>query len=105
MRVLLDESLPRRLAGALPGHHVVTVPQSGWASRKNGELLRRADAQFDVFVTPDCHLLEQQNVSGLRFCIVALRARSNAFADLLPLVQELSRRLADLAAGQILRLG
>ena len=53
MRVLLDECLPRELATELPGHEVWTVPQAGWASIKNGALLRLAVTRFDVFVTID----------------------------------------------------
>ncbi len=104
MRVLLDESLPRRLKAQLPDHDVRTVPEVGWASKKNGELLRLADERFDVFVTPDAHLPEQQNLSGLRLCIIILRARSNDIADLLPLVPQLRNALANVAAGQVIRL-
>jgi hypothetical protein len=37
----------------LKDHAVITVPEAGWAGFKNGELLRLAQAQFDVFVTVD----------------------------------------------------
>ena len=40
--VLRDECLPRRLKDDLPGHDVKTVPEVGWAGRKNGELALRA---------------------------------------------------------------
>lgn len=54
MRILLDESAPRGLKELLPGHEVKTVPEQGWASKLNGELLGLAVAdRFDVFVTPD----------------------------------------------------
>ena len=39
MRVLLDECLPRGLAGELTGHQVVTVSQAGWTGMRNGESL------------------------------------------------------------------
>ena len=104
MRVLLDESLPRQLKAQLSGHEVVTVPEIGWAGKKNGELLRLANERFDVFVTPDAHLPEQQNLSGLRVGIVILRARSSDIADLLPLVPQLQLALARVAAGQVIRL-
>ena len=39
---------------------MVTVPQAGWAGIQNGELLRRAQEQFDVFVTVDRNLSFQQ---------------------------------------------
>ena len=51
MRVLLDECLPRRLKRELVGHDARTAPEMGWASKRNGELLRAAvaDTRFDVF--------------------------------------------------------
>jgi len=52
-KVLLDENLPRDLAAALPEFEVWTVGRAGWGGIKNGELLRRASAEFDVFVTAD----------------------------------------------------
>lgn len=36
MCVLLDEYLPRRFQHAFVGHEVRTVPEMGWASKKNG---------------------------------------------------------------------
>ena len=43
MRVLLDESTPRRLAASFPdSFDTRTVQQMGWAGRGNGELLRLA---------------------------------------------------------------
>jgi hypothetical protein len=42
MRVLLDECLPRKLKNDLAGHDVRTVPDMGWAGKKNGELLQLA---------------------------------------------------------------
>jgi predicted nuclease of predicted toxin-antitoxin system len=60
MRVLLDESLPRQLKDNLSGHQVRTVPKVDWAGKKNGELLRLAQQQFDVFVTPDAQLPNQR---------------------------------------------
>lgn len=105
MRILLDESLPRKLKDDLPEHKVVTVPEAGWASRRNGELLRLADAHFDVFVTPDRHLSEQQNLTGLRLILVVLRARSNDITDLRPLMADLLSVLPRLQPGQIFRLG
>jgi hypothetical protein len=56
MKVLLDECVDRRLARDIEGHEVRTVPEAGWAGLKNGELLKRAQDQFDVFVTVDRNL-------------------------------------------------
>lgn len=53
MRILLDENLDWRLRRELSGHVVDSVPLIGWAGLKNGELLTRANGQYDVFVTMD----------------------------------------------------
>ena len=52
MKVLLDESTPRRLASSFPGSFEIhTVQQMGWAGCGNGELLRlAADHGFDSIV-------------------------------------------------------
>jgi hypothetical protein len=63
--VLLDECVDRRLAGDIVGHDVTTVPDAGWAAFKNGELLTRAQQEFDVLVTVDRNLPFQQGL--LRF--------------------------------------
>ena len=42
MRALLDECLPRRLKRELVGHEARTAPEMGWASKRNGDLLRLA---------------------------------------------------------------
>lgn len=40
MKVLLDECLPKKLKREVEADFVQTVPEAGWASKKNGELLR-----------------------------------------------------------------
>ena len=62
MRILLDECVDRRLATDIVGHDVGTVPGAGWAGLQNGELLSRAQADFDVFVTVDRKLSFQKDL-------------------------------------------
>ncbi len=66
MKLLLDECIDRRLAKAFPGHRVRTVPQMGWATVKNGRLLRLAEEEFDVFVTVDRNLAFQHPIPKFR---------------------------------------
>jgi hypothetical protein len=61
----------------------------GWAAIKNGELLALASERFDVFVTVDRNLAHQQNIRALPIAIIALHAKTNRLADLLPLVSNL----------------
>jgi hypothetical protein len=51
VKILLDESVPRVLKLRLPQFDISTVQEMGWAGIQNGELLRRAEELFDVFVT------------------------------------------------------
>ena len=50
MRLLLDESVPRRLVRHFPAHEVKTVVEMGWGGVKNGALLKLAGREFDVFI-------------------------------------------------------
>ncbi len=51
MRILLDESVPRKLGFELSGHTVQTTQKRGWAGLKNGILLQAASREFDIFIT------------------------------------------------------
>ncbi len=93
MRVLLDECVPRRFRRELPQYEGRTVPEMGWASKENGELLRLAQSRFDVFVTTDQRLSYQQSVAGVAIAVVVLVARRNKVEFLRPLVPELQRVL------------
>ena len=89
MKLLLDECIDRRLAKEIEGHEVVTVPQAGWAGIQNGELLRLAQAQFDVFVTVDRNLSFQQHLSQFTIAVIVLQAPTNRLKDLCPLIPQL----------------
>ena len=105
MRVLLDECLPRRLVADLGEHEVRTVPQAGWASKSNGELLDLADGRFDVFVTVDKGFVSQRDLEGRSLSVIALRAPTNRYGDLLPFVPAILRTLSGVRPGQLVRLG
>ena len=49
LRILVDECLPEDLVGWLPEWDVRMVQRMGRAVVKNGELLRRAEREFDLF--------------------------------------------------------
>jgi hypothetical protein len=73
MSILLDESVPVQLAGALPDHRVETVASMKWKGRENGELLAGAEqAGFEVLVIADKNLRYQQNLAGRRIALVEL---------------------------------
>ncbi len=105
MRVLLDECLPRRLKRELVSHDARTVPEMGWASKTNGELLALAAADFDVFLTSDRNLSYQQNVSAFDVAVVVLVARSNNIEDLRPLAPKILTVLESPERGRVTVIG
>jgi len=105
VRILLDECLPKRLKPDLIGHEARTVPEMGWASRRNGDLLTIAQDQFDVFLTVDRNLSVQHDVSTFTIAVIVLVAKSNRHADLQPLVPDLLHILEAVVPGQVLKVG
>jgi Domain of unknown function (DUF5615) len=85
VKILLDESVSRLFKLRLPQLNISTVQELGWAGVRNGELLRRAEELFDVFVTADQNLRFQQNLSGRKLAIIVLPSNQ------VPLVARLVR--------------
>jgi Domain of unknown function (DUF5615) len=100
VKLLLDECIDRRLAEEIKGHEVVTVPEAGWAGIENGELLRLAQGQFDVFLTVDRNLSFQQHLPQFSIAVILLQAPTNRLKDLRPLVPRLLRILTTAPKGQ-----
>ncbi len=73
-RILLDECIDRRLVRELSGHEVRTASEMGWAGLDNGELLTRAEKDFQVFITVDRNLTFQQNLPTFNIAILILHA-------------------------------
>jgi hypothetical protein len=105
VKILLDECVDRRLAKDIEGHEVVTVPQAGWAGVRNGDLLGRAQHNFDIFVTVDRNLSFQQSLARFTIAVIVLEAPTNRLQDLRPLVPQLLRILPAAPKGQVSRVG
>ena len=101
MRLLLDESLPRSLTRHISAATVETVFDRGWSGLKNGDLLRAASADFDVFITADQNLQYQQNLAGYDVAVVVLAAVSNRVQDLAPLIPDALEVAAQLSPGDV----
>lgn len=99
MKILLDESVPRILKLRLPQLNISTVQEMGWAGVRNGELLRRAEERFDVFVTADQNLRYQQNLSGHKLAILVLP--SNQVPLVVRLVPVVEKSLMTIQPGAV----
>ena len=104
MRVLLDECVPARLREELPDHAVQTVAEMGWSGIKNGILLRRAEAQFDCFLTVDRNLQFQENLGKLKIAVVVLHAERNDFPNLRPLMAQVRTALERVTPGALVHV-
>ena len=94
MRVLLDENMDRRLKPAFASDFtVITVTERGWSGKRNGDLLRLAEAEFDALVTMDKSIEYQQNLSRIKLGIIIVSARSNRRQDVAPAMPEINKIL------------
>jgi hypothetical protein len=71
---------------------------------KNGNLLRHIVGKFDVFITTDKNIQFQQNLAVWDIGFVLLRALSNDFVDIEPLIPKLLARLEEVAPGKLLTI-
>src|SRR4051812_17794958 len=104
MKILIDECLPRKLKQTLKEHEVMTVPEAGWAGKKNGALLRLMIGAFDIFLTIDSNLEYQQQLIGQPVSFVVLSAKNNRFETLQPLMSEVRHALETIHTGQVIRI-
>jgi len=105
MRILLDESLPRKLALELSGHDAQSVQKRGWSGLKNGALLREASQEFEVLLTGDQNLEFQQNLMTLPIAIIVMVAVNNRIETLRPLILDVLEALRTIQPGQLVRIG
>ena len=104
-KVLVDECLPRRLIRDLHAHHATTVPQRGWAGKKDSELLNLASTEFDVFVTLDSNLAFQQNLSKTPLGIVVLHVKSSRYESLQPVIPALVSAIEKISPSTVIEIG
>jgi predicted nuclease of predicted toxin-antitoxin system len=87
MKLLVDECIDERLRLSFSDHDCQTARFAGFAGMKNGQLLDAAEATgFDVLITADQNIPDQQNLAGRKLSIVILCATTNRLRDLLVLV-------------------
>ena len=73
MLILFDHGTPAPLRPFLQGHTVRQAKAHGWDRLTNGNLLDAAEnAGFDMLVTPDKNMRNQQNLMGRKIAIVVL---------------------------------
>lgn len=100
MKTLLDENMPQSLTPAFD--EAWHVNELGWQGKKNGALLRAArDEGFEVLVTTDVSIYNQQKAQLYGMAILILRVYSNAPAGIRPLIKEAQASIDQLQLGDV----
>jgi predicted nuclease of predicted toxin-antitoxin system len=102
VRILFDQGTPAPLRDHLPGHSVQTAYEKGWSALRNGELLAKAEAEFDVLVTTDRNLRHQQNLAERRIAVLVLPTTS--WPRLQRIAREIAAAVNSLQPGQYLEV-
>ncbi len=104
MKIFLDHGVPKRFLRLLSDHEVKTAYQMGWAAKKNGELLKLVENEFEVFLTVDQNLQHQQNLTSSQLRFVVLVAASNQYDSLAPLIPQVRDALTKLGLGDVIEI-
>ena len=105
MKILLDHNLDRRLKDHLTEHETATVQEQGWSDVLNGELLSLAEENgFDVLLTADSNIKNQQNLSNRKIATLILRAFNNRLATHIEMIEDINEALSKIQAGEIVEV-
>ena len=80
----------------------MTVKYRGWSGLKNGDLVERANREFDVLVTGDTNLRYQQNLSGRKIAILELP--TTVIFELEPIAAQIVIAISEMTIGGYRRL-
>ena len=89
MKIIIDENLPKYLKNVLSQFEVTTVQEQGWAGINNGELIKKINGLFDVFITADKNLRYQQNLKIRKIAILEISTNR------LPLIKEMETKIIE----------
>ncbi|MGA2136628.1 MAG: DUF5615 family PIN-like protein [Bryobacteraceae bacterium] len=105
MKLLIDECVDERLRLLFPGHECHTARFANLAGLKNGRLLEAAEAAgFDVLITVDQNIPDQQNLTQRSIALVILCGRTNRLRDLEILVPAAISAVDSIRAGDVVKV-
>jgi hypothetical protein len=105
MRLLIDECVDERFRRLFPDHDSQTARYAKLTGLKNGRLLDAAEeAGFDVLITVDQNIPDQQNLTWRKIAILILCGRTNRLRDLTTLAPAAISALASIRPGEVVRI-
>lgn len=107
MKILLDENIPKRLRFRVQGRtgiaEVKTINEMGWNGKTNGELLLLLTSNgFNVLITLDKSLYQQQNLTNFSVTVILLRVKTNKYEDIQPVLPQLFDSLRERPEGKLI---
>jgi hypothetical protein len=105
MRLLIDECVDERLRLLFPEHDCQTARYAKLAGLKNGRLLDAAEAAcFEVLITVDQHIPDQQNLSKRTIAVMILCGPTNRLRDLATIIPGALSALRSIEPGAVVRI-
>lgn len=105
MKILLDHNLDRRLKNSLLEFDVSTAQEQDWADSLNGELLSLLEVNgFNVLITADANIKNQQTVTNRSISILILRAYNNRLKTHLEMIGQITTALHAIENGEIVEV-
>jgi hypothetical protein len=105
MRLLIDECVDERMRLLFVGHDCQTAHFANLAGLKNGRLPEAAEAAgFEILITVDQHIPNQQNLAGRKMALVILCGLTNRLRDLKLLVPAALSALDSIRPGDVVRI-
>ncbi len=92
--------LPRALRSRL---RLRSETRLGWLT--NGALLRKAEQDFDVFITGDRNLIFQQQLSNHDIGVLVLRGESTRLRHTIQLMPQVLGVLPTIKPGELIQIG
>ena len=109
MKILLDENIPKRLRFRIQGrpgiNEVKTIKEMGWNGKTNGELLNLLSSNgFEILITLDKGIYQQQNLTKFSVTVILIRAKSNKYEDIQPILPKLYACFSERPEGKLIVL-
>ena len=102
----MDECIDEGLRHHFTGHECQSCRYAGLAGLANSALLAAANhAGFEVLITVDQNMPNQQSLRGRSISLMVVRARTTNLDDLLALLPDMLDALEILGPGEVVRIG
>ena len=105
MRLLIDECLDERVRFLFSAYECQTARYAKLSGLTNGQLLEAAEAAgFDVVITVDQSIPDQQDLSDRKIAVLILYGPTNRLKDLEQLVPAALSALQTIQPGKVVRV-